>query len=151
MRESYLYRRGLAEVAFASKCHRSSRAIQARSCSKEAVRRDCPGEVMERKLHRPQALLISGAVQRAMSGELPVASPRQLLHVTLISAGKRSTSMFRVQGSETVAKWKEGFALPIDLVTSTQAIFARKRSGKRYTAIGPGGGSAASQTADCSH
>jgi hypothetical protein len=31
-------------------------------------------------------------------------------------------------------KIAEGFALPIDLVTSTQAILARKRSGKSYTA-----------------
>ena len=29
---------------------------------------------------------------------------------------------------------KHGFALPIELVTSTQAILARKRSGKSYTA-----------------
>ena len=29
---------------------------------------------------------------------------------------------------------KEGFSLPIELVTSTQAILARKRSGKSYTA-----------------
>ena len=29
---------------------------------------------------------------------------------------------------------KDGFTLPIELVTSTQAILARKRSGKSYTA-----------------
>ncbi len=29
---------------------------------------------------------------------------------------------------------KDGFALPLELVTSTQAILARKRSGKSYTA-----------------
>ena len=29
---------------------------------------------------------------------------------------------------------KDGFALPIELVTSTQTILARKRSGKSYTA-----------------
>jgi hypothetical protein len=28
---------------------------------------------------------------------------------------------------------KDGFSLPIELVTSTQAILARKRSGKSYT------------------
>jgi hypothetical protein len=29
---------------------------------------------------------------------------------------------------------KDGFTLPVELVTSTQAILARKRSGKSYTA-----------------
>lgn len=29
---------------------------------------------------------------------------------------------------------KDGFTLPLELVTSTQAILARKRSGKSYTA-----------------
>ena len=33
-----------------------------------------------------------------------------------------------------LAVGKDGFSLPLDLVTSTQAILARKRSGKSYTA-----------------
>lgn len=35
---------------------------------------------------------------------------------------------------ETLRIGKDGFSLPIELVTSTQAILARKRSGKSYTA-----------------
>ena len=77
---------------------------------------------------------LTPAQAKDCAGESPRVSLRQRSPVRWASAVRRFTGMLRGQGSDAATIGKDGFALPIELVTSTKTILARKRSGKSYTA-----------------
>ncbi len=114
----------------------------------------------ERELIRERTLsgLSAARARGRFGGRKPKLSPQQVRVVRTLSASREHTAKacrairgvrFNHRADEEFEGWemtatcgsqsqlvivKDGFALPLELVTSTQAILARKRSGKSYNA-----------------